>query len=297
MNLKTLSIFIHLCDSRSFQKSALAMHMSPSALSRQVQKLEEQVGQALFIRDNRSVELTNAGSKLLPVALKIVSEWQQYLAELNQDTRILTGEVRFFCSVTASYTYLPALLSEFRLHQPLIEYKLSTGDPAQAIEKVMSDDVDLALSAMPDSLPPKLEFKVIAEMPFSIIAPGGVSNFGEELQKDKPNWTQVPFIIPEAGAARERANSWFKQMKFKPKIYAQVAGHEAIVSMVALGCGVGIVPDIVVSNSPVKDNIQRLKVEPIKPFKLGLCCQRANLSDPLIQALWKIGSNSVMFAS
>ena len=52
-------------------------------------------------------------------------------------------------------------------------------------------------------------------------------------------------------------------MKFKPTIYAQTSGHEGVVSMVALGLGVGIAPDVVINNSPVKDKIQRLKVAPI----------------------------------
>ena len=56
MNIKSLQLFIHLCDSKSFAKTASAMHISPSALSRQVQKLEAETGQELFVRDNRSVE-------------------------------------------------------------------------------------------------------------------------------------------------------------------------------------------------------------------------------------------------
>lgn len=74
MNIKTLQLFLHLCDSMNFSKTATAMHISPSALSRQIQKLEDEVGHALFVRDNRSVELTPAGSKLLPVAMRITSE-------------------------------------------------------------------------------------------------------------------------------------------------------------------------------------------------------------------------------
>lgn len=57
-------------------------------------------------------------------------------------------------------------------------------------------------------------------------------------------------------------------MKIKPNIYAQIAGHEAIVSMVALGCGVGIAPDVVINNSPVREKVQRLSFSPVKPSSL-----------------------------
>ncbi|NUW66103.1 HTH-type transcriptional activator IlvY [Vibrio coralliilyticus] len=292
MNIKSLQLFIHLCDSKSFAKTASAMHISPSALSRQVQKLEAETGQELFVRDNRSVELTPAAKKLLPVALKILGEWQNFNAQLQGHEEELKGEIRLFCSVTASYSHLPELLSEFRLQHPFIEFKLSTGDPAQAINKVLNDEVDVAISAQPEALPAKLKFETISEIPLSVIAPVGVSNFAEALQKDKPDWSSIPFIVPESGTARDRANTWFKAMRIKPNIYAQVSGHEAIVSMVALGCGVGIAPDVVINNSPVKEKIQRLKVASIEPFKLGVCCKRSQLDNPLVKALWEVAQDA-----
>ncbi|TFH91292.1 HTH-type transcriptional activator IlvY [Vibrio ouci] len=293
MNIKCLQLFIHLCDSKSFAKTASAMHISPSALSRQIQKLESDTGQALFLRDNRSVELTPAAKKLLPVALNILGEWQNYNAQLKGHEEELKGEIRLFCSVTASYSHLPELLSEFRLQHPFIEFKLSTGDPAQAIGKVLADEADIAISAQPEQLPARIEFETISEIPLSVIAPVGVSNFAEELRKDKPDWSVIPFIVPESGTARDRVNAWFKSMKIKPNIYAQVSGHEAIVSMVALGCGVGIAPDVVINNSPVKEKIERLKVAAsVKPFKLGVCCKRSQLDNPLVKALWQMAHDT-----
>lgn len=291
MNIKSLQLFIHLCDSKSFAKTAAAMHISPSALSRQIQKLEEETHQQLFLRDNRSVELTVQGKKLLPVALKILGEWQQYQSYVKGTEDELKGEIRLFCSVTASYSHLPELISEFRIQHPFIEFKLSTGDPAQAIDKILADEADIAISAKPDQLPAKVAFEPISEIPLSVIAPVGVSSFAEELQKETPDWSTIPFILPEAGTARERANVWFKQMKIKPNIYAQVAGHEAIVSMVALGCGVGIAPDVVINNSPVREKINRLKVLPIKPFELGVCCIKSQLESPLVKALWEVAES------
>ncbi|MGC9401825.1 MULTISPECIES: HTH-type transcriptional activator IlvY [Vibrio] len=294
MDIKNLKMFIHLCDSNSFSKTASAMHISPSALSRQIQKLEQQTNQTLFLRDNRSVELTPAGKQLLPVAMRILAEWQQYNAQIKGNEMELKGEIRLFCSVTASYSHLPELLSEFRLQHPFIEYKLSTGDPAQAIDKVLKGEVDIAISAKPDQLPARIEFETISEIPLSVVAPSGISSFADLLQQEKPDWSNIPFIVPEAGTARDRANAWFKSMRIKPNIYAQVSGHEAIVSMVALGCGVGIAPDIVINNSPVREKIQRLKVKPVVPFKLGVCCKRSQLDNPLVKALWDVASRKII---
>lgn len=288
MHTKHLQMFIHLCESKNFSKTASAMYLSPSALSRQIQKLEEEVGQRLFLRDNRSVTLTPAGKNLLPVALKILNEWQHYHAHLHGSSAELQGELRLYCSVTASYSHLPELLSDLRLQHPLIEFKLSTGDPALSIDKVLDGEADVAITARPDQLPAWLAFETIGEVPLSVIAPNGISGFSDQLQQDPPNWDAIPFIIPSTGIARERANTWFKAMNIRPQIYAQVSGHEAIASMVALGCGVGIAPDVVINNSPVRDKVQRLKVAPIRPFTLGVCCRHSQLNNPLVKALWSI---------
>lgn len=61
MDLRDLKIFLHLAESRHFGRSARAMHVSPSTLSRQIQRLEDDLGQPLFVRDNRTVTLTEAG--------------------------------------------------------------------------------------------------------------------------------------------------------------------------------------------------------------------------------------------
>jgi LysR family positive regulator for ilvC len=288
MNINSLKLFIHLCESKSFSKTAHAMHVTPSTLSRQIQKLEQKVGQPLFVRDNRSVDLTNAGRKLLPVALQITNQWYGYYSGLSEQEHELQGEIHLFCSVTASYSHLPDLLNDFRLAYPQIELKLSTGDPAQAVEIVLQDKADIAIAAKPEPLPARLSFETIGTIPLSVIAPTGANGFAQELSKEQPDWRQIPFILPEAGTARDRANQWFKKMKIRPTIYAQVSGHEAIVSMVALGCGIGIAPDVVINNSPVKDKIQRLKVAPVDNFDLGICCNRSRLNDPLIQALWRL---------
>ena len=94
-------------------------------------------------------------------------------------------------------------------------------------------------------------------------------------------------ILSEAGLSREYANTWFKAMGITPRIYAQVAGHEAIVSMVGLGFGVGVVPKIVLDNSPLAERVQILNVKPELPhYDVGLCVLNRRLKNPMIDAFW-----------
>ena len=94
-------------------------------------------------------------------------------------------------------------------------------------------------------------------------------------------------VLSETGLARNRVEKWFKARGIKPVIYAQVTGNEAIVSMVSLGFGVGVVPALVVENSPKQAKVKILEVEqPLVPFEIGICTLARKLSNPLIRAFW-----------
>ena len=67
VDLRDLKTFLHLAESRHFGRSARAMHVSPSTLSRQIQRLEEDLGQPLFVRDNRTVTLPKPGKSYVPL--------------------------------------------------------------------------------------------------------------------------------------------------------------------------------------------------------------------------------------
>ncbi|RJX28067.1 MAG: HTH-type transcriptional activator IlvY, partial [Desulfurivibrio sp.] len=59
----------------------------------------------------------------------------------------------------------------------------------------------------------------------------------------------------ERGLGRRRLDKWFQERGITPNIYAQVAGNEAIITMVGLGCGIGVVPQLVLDKSPMLDQV------------------------------------------
>ena len=288
MDTKSLQIFQHLARSLHFSKTANAYHMSPSTLSRLIQRMEEQLGCPLLLRDNRSVQLTANGSKLLEYADQQIEKWQSLKNNIAQQKDHLAGKLHIFCSVTAAYSHLPPLLDRFRQQHPAVEIILTTGDAADAISYVQDSLVDIAIAAKPEQLSNSLHFSTIAEIPLAVIAPVLSAKIRQQLRQTKINWSEIPIILPEHGPARKRFDRWFSlKRQGKPYIYATVSGHEALVSMVALGCGVGITPEVVVENSPVKNRVEFLaNVGEIEPFELGICCQKQKIAQPITQAFF-----------
>ncbi|MTC55740.1 MULTISPECIES: HTH-type transcriptional activator IlvY [Providencia] len=292
MDIRDLRLFLHLAESCHFGRTSKAMHVSPSTLSRQIQRLEDQLGHPLFIRDNRSVKLTQAGEHLKQFAQQTLLQYQQLQYALNHQSPSLSGELRLFCSVTAAYSHLPQVLDKFRALHPLVEIKLTTGDAADAVEKVETKEADLGIAGKPERLPDNVCFAKIGEIPLVLIAPSLPCAVRSMVIEDKPDWSSVPFILPEHGPSRKRIELWFKRHQIhNPVIYATVSGHEAIVSMVALGCGIALIPSVVVDNSPepVRSRVSQLdNISMVEPFELGVCLLSKRLSDPLVKAFWEL---------
>ncbi|WP_439242656.1 HTH-type transcriptional activator IlvY [Lonepinella sp. BR2474] len=288
MNFTDLKIFLHLTQTQNFSKTAAQNHMSPSTLSRQIQRMEEELGQPLFLRDNRQVILTETGAKFLTFAQQNWHNWDVFKQQLRSTSQELSGELKLFCSVTAAYSHLPQILEKFRARYPKVEIQLTTGDPALAVQMVEGKQADLALAGRPLNLPHSLEFQPIDDISLSLIAPRVACVATQLLQHDPIDWQQIPFILPVEGPARQRIDEWLRHKKIKhPKIYATVSGHEGIMSMVALGCGVALLPDVVIKNSPISTQVSSLNLDmPVAPFELGICVQKRALASPLVKAFW-----------
>ena len=293
MDDRSLKQFINLADSLHFGRASEASNVSPSALSRSIARIEEEVGVTLFERNNRSVSLTHAGQLFLGYARETLGEWDTIRNTLMAEAAELHGEVSMYCSVTASYSFLFEILARFRQSYPSVEIKLHTGDPEDAIPRVLSGSEDIAIGARPGRLPAGLAFKPIAVSPLVFIAAKEANPERNEPEHDEPlkatsvTWKNTPLILPERGLARRRVDDWFRKRGISPQVYAQVAGNEAIVSMVSLGFGVGVVPQIVLENSPLADKVRVLEVEPqLKSYEVGLFTLEKKLGSPIIKAFW-----------
>src|SRR5210317_1489273 len=198
MDVRSLKQFVKLADSLHFGRASEACHVSPSALSRSIQRLEEELGVALFERNNRSVSLTHAGRLFLGYARDALGDWDAIRNTLMEASGELHGEVSMFCSVTASYSFLFDILARFRRNHPRIEIKLHTGDPEEAVTRVLAGAEDISIGARPAALPRGLAFRLIAISPLVFIAAKSGQRQGWETpaRPQASDWAGRPMILP-----------------------------------------------------------------------------------------------------
>jgi LysR family positive regulator for ilvC len=288
MDNYSLRLFLTLADTLHFGRTSELCNISRSALSRQIQRIEEETGQKLFERDNRIVRLTPAGMKFADYASQALDLWKELNETLLDDKTVLKGELSLYCSVTACYSILPEILTAFRKKYPEIHIKLKTGDASMAVANVQEGRADIAIAAKPDRPASGISFREIAVTPLVFIVPSVGWPYADLSADDMP-WDRVPMILPERELARRRIDLWFKDKGIRPNVYAQVSGNEAILAMVNLGFGIGVIPELVFAKRPFEVDVKPIIVDPpLEAYSVGLCVQQRRLNSPLIKAFWQM---------
>lgn len=282
--------FLHLAETLHFGRTAQALHMSTSALTRLVQRLEEEVGHPLFIRDRRSVLLSEAGHRLRGFAQAQLDGWNALRRELAADWESPAGDLHIACTVTACYTLLPRLLAECRRRHPRVALKLNTQDAARSLLQLEAGEVDLAVVPSDGASSPPLHRLALADTALVFIAPAADDALGPaECELD---WSSVPIVAPEQGLDRQRLDHWLRERRLAPPIAAEVRGNEAILAMVSMGAGVALVPELVLEASPLRSRVRRLAEPPPPGYTVSLCATERSLGRRVVEVFWAIAGET-----
>ena len=290
MDIRELEIFLTVAEKLHFGRASQACNLSPSALTRTIQRLEEQLEQPLFLRDNRTVTLSPAGERLKEYARISIQEWRSFRSSLKNEQAV-AGTLSIYASITAVYGLLPQLLESYRGLYPDVQLDLRTGAAEQAVAQVQSGEIDLAVAALPDRDRQRssIEFLPMVTIPLIFIAPKQPGSATTPDKWGSLDLSRAPLVLPQTGVSRRRIDQWLKEHRITPNITSEVSGNEAIIAMVRLGCGVGIVPQLVLERSPFRDEVSIVEKAPrLDPYLVGLCSIKRNLQRPSVRAFWEL---------
>nr|PZN17572.1 MAG: HTH-type transcriptional activator IlvY [Pseudomonadota bacterium] len=287
MDYDALRLFVHLARTLHFTRTSRECHISLSALSRTIQRLEAELGRPLFARDRRSVALTPEGELFYEHAVETLERFRTLKERVATGAPALAGTLRIFASVTAVQSFLPRVLRSFRRAYPNVQIELETGYAANALAMLDRGGVDVTVAAVPERVPAGLLSRVVVVTPLVFVAPSADSDAAALVALRPVPWERVPIILPAAGLVRTAADRWFKRRKVAPQLYGEVMGHEALLSLVSLGCGVGVVPRLVADRSPLRAELRVIDVEPgLGDLRVGICIERRALKKPIVRAFW-----------
>lgn len=239
MELFQLRYFLKVVEFGTFTHAAEASSVSQPALSQAIQKLENELGQPVFERLGRRVELTDAGRMLLPRAAQAVQLVDEARASITDDGK--SGHIRVSAIPTIAPYLLPSLLGEFAHAFPRVQFEVQEEVTDQVVKRLRHGETDVALLALPFDAT-HLEVVPLFEEELQLVLPAE-----HELAARKRITLQTlreyPFILlDEAHCLSDNVISFCHRKAFQPITTGRFAQLATVLELVALGQGVSLVP-------------------------------------------------------
>ncbi len=241
LNLHLLEQFVALARTRNFTRAAEELNLSQSALSRAIQKLEEQLGQPLFERKPREVVLTDHGELLLERSQHILKLMEDMFSELSESGR--RGRIRLGAIPTIAPYFLPGLLSSFAKANPDIAVIVQEDTTENLIKRCSHGEIDLAILALP-IIAKYLEVEPLFDEELLLVVP-----VGHPLAAVKSVAIDAvegyPFVmLSEAHCLSENIATFCRRKSVQPVTIERTSQLTTVQELVTLNHGVSIVPEM-----------------------------------------------------
>jgi LysR family transcriptional regulator, hydrogen peroxide-inducible genes activator len=243
MELHQLRYFCAIVDSGSFSRAARQSHVSQPSLSQQIRKLEDELGARLFDRLGRSVRLTEIGQTFLPRARAVLRELEAARGDLAQQENSMRGTISVGVIPTVAPYLLPPHLTKFSRKFP--EAKISIVEEITPIllERLRAASIDLALLALPIRGHEFESFPILTEPLFAALP--SKHAFSRRRSLALKDLRAEPFLLLRDGHCfRENALAACDRARLHPQIAFESGQFSSLLSMVAAGMGVSLVPEM-----------------------------------------------------
>jgi DNA-binding transcriptional LysR family regulator len=241
VDVRQLEILRVVADSGSFTAAARALHVSQSAVSRQILLLEEELGEPVFLRLGRRVRLTSAGESLLQLSRRVLRDIRDTTSAIVEHHRTLKGALHLGGGMTVCLHVFPALLKEFRRRHPGVDVKLTTGGTPHLLERIRAGAVDVGLLTLPVDAPDLTQVPVMREELLLAMPPSHpLARKRKVLPRDL---SDLPCVLFERGSSTRRViDDMMVREAISPRIVMETENVEILKALAAIGMGLTIVP-------------------------------------------------------
>jgi DNA-binding transcriptional LysR family regulator len=241
MDLRQLEIIRAIADTGSFTAAGEKLHVSQSAISRQILLLEEELGEPVFHRIGRRIRITPAGESLLQLSHRVFRDLQDTVSTISDKRESLSGTMRLVGGMTVCLYVFPALLAEVRRVHPHLEMKVTVGSAERSIAMLRSGAGDLGMITLPVEATDLVSVPVLEEELLLITYPA------HPLAKKKSitpaDLDKQDFVLFETGSiTRQLVESFFAREGVEAEIIMETENVEIIKAMVRNGLGISIIP-------------------------------------------------------
>lgn len=241
MDLRQLEILQAIAETGSFTACGKKLHVSQSAISRQILLLEDELGEPLFLRVGRQVRMTPAAESLVQLGQRVFFDVRETVGAITDRTRELRGTLRLSGGMTVCLYVFPPLLKHLRRVHPNLDVRLTVALAGRSVQEIRAGRVDAGLLTLPVAETDLVTVPALREELLLVTAP--THQLTKRRKVQARDLAGLPFILFEVGSAtRKVIDNFFASQGIEPTVVMDTENVEIIKAMVKTGLGVGIVP-------------------------------------------------------
>jgi len=291
LEFSELQAFVVLAGELHFRKASERLFLSQPALSKKIQRLEEKLKGALFVRSPRKVALTDAGKRFLPKATKLLQDAEDALRETQAAIEGRAGTLRIGFGIASLPEILPRTILRFCKLYPEVELQLREMPSLSQISSLVESRLDAGILRMP--VPDRKLISVPLFSEHLVLAAPVAAPYRPKEGVRELSGSGFIFVSPSVSKTfHDRVLSLCFQAGFTPRVVQEANEILTILHLVRAGVGVSLVPR----------SAQRLKVpgvrfhelawkEPL--WRIGIAWNRSSEKLPLISHFVKVAQTVV----
>jgi len=241
MDVRQLEMFRAVAEAGSFTAAALRLHVSQSAISRQLKLLEDELGTLLLQRTGRGVTVTPEGHILLATANRIWRDMQEVVAQIADTQKLQRGLISLGGGMTVCLHILPRLLKKFRATYKNVDLHITTGTAHDLLQRLRAHEIDLLLLTLPIL---GADLEVVPVLKEEMVVIGAKNHALSRTKSVEPKLlAKYPLILFESGSNTRRViDEFFVDRQIAVDVVMETENVEIIKAMVGNGLGVTILP-------------------------------------------------------
>jgi len=241
MDVRQLEMFRAVAEDGGFTRAAQRLHVSQSAVSRQLRLLEKELGTLLLHRTGRGVTVTAAGELLLTTANRIHRDMKDVVWQISETQSLQRGLLRLAGGMTVCLYIFPRLLKKFHALHKSVDLRVTSGTSETILRLVRSHRVDLGLLTLPIVESDLEVLPVLKEEMVVVTAPR--HPLSRERSVEPRSLGRYPLILFEQGSnTRKVLDRFFLEQEIPTSVAMETENVEIIKAMVASGLGVTVIP-------------------------------------------------------
>jgi DNA-binding transcriptional LysR family regulator len=241
MDLRQLEIVRAVAETGSFTGAGRKLHVSQSAVSRQILLLEEELAEQLFQRIGRRVRITPAGESIVQLSHRVFGDIKDTVTRISDSQQVLSGTIRLGGGMTVCLYVFPALLKEYRREHPNVEVRVITGATPRLVRKLRTGSIDLGLLTLPADEPDLDSVPVMREELLLVTHPS--HSLARKRRITPRDLVGQRFVLFEAGSnSRRVVDEFFVREQIEPQVVTETENVEILKALVGIGMGITVIP-------------------------------------------------------